>query len=76
MITNQLVADLSALVAREAHSALPNAPVRPDPERAPKGSVLAAARVGLTSALRWAADAIEPATVRAETVQVTRQSGC
>jgi hypothetical protein len=76
MITNQLVADLSAMVAREAHSALPNAPVRPEPEQAPRGSLLAAARLQITGVLRWAADAIEPATRQAEVAPAGKQSGC
>ena len=53
--------DIVRRVAEEAQSALPTAPVRPEPVRAETPPRLDRARLGLGLALRRLADRVEPA---------------
>ena len=68
MITHPIVTDLARMASREAQSALPSAPVVAEPVR--QGRVMPAVRLQVTAALRWLADALEPAPAAKPT------SGC
>jgi hypothetical protein len=72
----EIITDLQRIVAMEARSGEPTAPVRPDPIRLPRQSVLALARLQLTGFLRWAADIVEPAQPRAETFPSQQRGSC
>jgi hypothetical protein len=76
MIEFQIFNDLQRLVELEARSGEPNAPVRPDRIRGPRMSPVSAIRHQLTSALRWSADLLEPATPRAKTFPSREGGSC
>ena len=72
----QIISDLQRIVALEARSGEPNAPIRPERIRTPRGSLLAATRLQLTSALRWAADVLEPSPAQREHFATPERGGC
>jgi hypothetical protein len=72
MITNPIIIDLVRIASIEARSARPNAPIVP--ERVRKSRVMPAVRFQVTGALRWLADALEPA--KAEPATAEGSCGC
>jgi hypothetical protein len=76
MIEFQIFNDLQRLVELEARSGEPNAPVRPDRIQAPRVSPVTLIRHQLTSALRWAADVLEPAAPRVKTFPSREGGSC
>jgi hypothetical protein len=70
----QIISDLQRVVALEARSARPEAPVHPVEEQAPRTPRVASLRLRMTIALRRLADVLEPATM--ETVPNQKSSPC
>jgi hypothetical protein len=60
MITYPMAFSVAQAVGCEPLSALPDAPIVSEAERAPRGRVTKTVRWQLTTALRWIADALEP----------------
>jgi hypothetical protein len=59
MNMSPVIADFTRLAALEAQTARPDSPQRPEPERR-RGGALRLVRAGMTSSLRWLADAVDP----------------
>jgi hypothetical protein len=65
MIIPPIAFDLKRMAARVGNSALPNAPVVPEPE--PRAPLLPVIRLRMTGGLRRLADALEPASIETAT---------
>jgi hypothetical protein len=66
MIIPPIAFDLEKMAARVGNSALPNAPIVPEPDRR-EGKVVPAIRRQMTIVLRRLADVLEPASIQTAT---------